>query len=268
MRIARPGISYLNPYVDRTNPTALTYGNSDLDVEKSHNIGLVFNMYTPKLMLNARLTQSFCNNGIEQYSFYKDNLLNTTYDNVGSRSLTSLSLYASWMPFKDTRIFMNGGVSYSDLESKALDATSNGWQYNLMGGIQQTLPAQLKLSLFAITSSKSYTLQGWSSGFNILTGSLTRSFLDDKLNIGIQGTLGLSGGGNIKMESYSKAADFTNHSLINVPISSVSLTVSYTFGNTKKQMKQFQSRVQSDYMEHESNEERLNSNTTNIGSGM
>ena len=70
------------------------------------------------------------------------------------------------------------------------------------------------------------------------------------------------------MESYSKAADFTNHSLINVPISSVSLTVSYTFGNTKKQMKQFQSRVQSDYMEHESNEERLNSNTTNIGSGM
>ena len=268
MRIARPGISYLNPYVDRTNPTALTYGNSDLDVEKSHNIGLVFNMYTPKLMLNARLTQSFCNNGIEQYSFYKDNLLNTTYDNVGSRSLTSLSLYASWMPFKDTRIFMNGGVSYSDLESKALDATSNGWQYNLMGGIQQTLPAQLKLSLFAITSSKSYTLQGWSSGFNILTGSLTRSFLDDKLNIGIQGTLGLSGNGNIKMESYSKAADFTNHMNISVPISSVSLTVSYTFGNTKKQMKQFQSRVQSDYMEHESNEERLNSNTTNIGSGM
>ena len=263
MRIARPGISYLNPYVDRSNPTALTYGNSDLDVEKSHNIGLVFNMYTPKLMLNAKLTQSFCDNGIEQYSFYKDNLLNTTYGNVGSRSLTSLNLYASWMPLKNTRLFMNGGVSYLDLHSDALDASNNGWQYNFMGGIQQTLPAQLKLSLFAITSSKSYTLQGWSSGFNILTGSLTRSFLDDKLNIGVQGTLGLSGGGNIKMETYSRAADFTNHMNINVPISSVSLTVSYTFGNTKKQMKQFQSRVQSDYMEHETNEERLNSNTTN-----
>ena len=267
MRIARPGISYLNPYVDRSNPTALTYGNSDLDVEKSHNIGLVFNMYTPKLMLNAKLTQSFCDNGIEQYSFYKDNLLNTTYGNVGSRSLTSLNLYASWMPLKNTRLFMNGGVSYLDLHSDALDASNNGWQYNFMGGIQQTLPAQLKLSLFAITSSKSYTLQGWSSGFNILTGSLTRSFLDDKLNIGVQGTLGLSGGGNIKMETYSRAADFTNHMNINVPISSVSLTVSYTFGNTKKQMKQFQSRVQSDYMEHETNEERLNSNTTNSSIG-
>ncbi len=267
MRIARPGISYLNPYVDRSNPTALTYGNSDLDVEKSHSIGLVFNMYTPKLMLNAKLTQSFCNNGIEQYSFYKDNLLNTTYGNVGKRSLTSLNLYASWMPLKDTRLFMNSSVSYSDLRSDALDASNNGWQYNFMGGVQQTLPANFKLSLFAITSSKSYMLQGWSSGFNILTGSLSRSFLDDKLNIGIQGTLGLSGGGNIKMETYSRAADFTNHMNINVPISSVSLTVSYTFGNTKKQMKQFQSRVQSDYMEHETNEERLNSNTTNSSIG-
>ena len=269
MRIARPGISYLNPYVDRSNPTALTYGNSDLDVEKSHNIGLVFNMYTPKLMLNAKLTQSFCDNGIEQYSFYKDNLLHTTYGNVGSRSLTSLNLYASWMPLKDTRLFMNGGVSYLDLHSDALDASNNGWQYNFMGGIQQTLPAQLKLSLFAITSSKSYTLQGWSSGFNVLTGSLTRSFLDDKLSIGVQGILGLSKGGDIKMETYSRAADFTNHMNISVPMSSVSLTVSYSFGNTKKQMKQFQSRVQSDYMEHETNEERLNSNTTNsMGGGM
>ena len=36
MRISRPGISYLNPYVDRSNPTALSYGNPDLDVEKAN----------------------------------------------------------------------------------------------------------------------------------------------------------------------------------------------------------------------------------------
>ena len=268
MRIARPGISYLNPYVDRTNPTALVYGNSDLDVEKSHSIGLVFNMYTPKLMLNAKLTQSFCDNGIEQYSFYKDNLLNTTYGNLGHRSLTSLNLYASWMPLTNTRIFMNGGVSYTDLSSDALNTSNNGWQYNLMAGLQQTLPADIKMSLFAITSSKSYTLQGWSSGFNMLTGSLTKSFLNDCLTVGVQGIVGLSKGGCLNIESSSSAADFTNHMKIQVPISQVSLTVSFTFGNTKKQMKQFQSRVQSDYMEHETNEERINSNTTNIGGGM
>lgn len=258
MRISRPGISYLNPYVDRTNPTALTYGNPDLDVEKSHNIGLVYNMYSTKLMVNARLTYSFCDNGIEQFSFYKDNLLNTTYGNTAKRNLTSLSLYGSWMPFKTTRLFMNGSLSYSDLSSEQLGLSNNGWQGNLMAGLQQTLPADFKLSLFAITSTKSYTLQGWSSGFNMLTGSLTKSLLNDKLNIGVQGMLGLSKGGCLEIENFSRGADFTNHMLIRVPMSSVTLTVSYTFGNSKKQQKMFQSRVQSDYMEHQSNEERIN----------
>ena len=263
MRISRPGISYLNPYVDRTNPTALSYGNPDLDVEKSHNIGLVYNMYTPKLMVNAKLTYSFCDNGIEQFSFYKDNLLNTTYGNTAKRNVTTLSLYGSWMPFKTTRLFMNGSLNYSDLRSDQLGLSNNGWQGNLMAGLQQTLPANFKMSLFAITSTKSYTLQGWSSGFNMLTGSITKSFLNDKLNIGVQGMVGLSKGGSLNIESYSCGADFTNHMSIKVPISNVSLTVSYAFGNSKKQQKMFQSRVQSDYMEHQSNEERIN----NAGSG-
>ncbi len=259
MRISRPGISYLNPYVDRTNPTAVTYGNPDLDVEKSHNIGLVYNMYSTKLMVNAKLTYSFCDNGIEQYSFYKDNLLNTTYSNTAKRNITTLSLYGSWMPFKTTRLFMNGSLNYCDLRSDQLGLSNSGWQGNLMAGLQQTLPADFKLSLFAITSTKSYTLQGWTSGFNMLTGSITKSFLNDKLNIGVQGMVGLSKGGNLNIESYSRGADFTNHMQISVPMSNVSLTVSYTFGNSKKQQKLFQSRVQSDYMEHQSNEERINS---------
>lgn len=258
MRISRPGISYLNPYVDRTNPTALTYGNSDLDVEKSHNIGLVYNIYTPKLMVNAKLNQSICNNAIEQYSFYKDNLLNTTYGNIVKRNLTSLNLYASWMPLKNTRLFVNGGVSYSDLRSDELDARNSGWQANAMAGVQQTLPADFRLSLFAITSSKSYTLQGWSSGFNMITGSITKSLFNDKLNIGVQGMIGLNGG-NLKIESYSRSADFTNHMNISVPISNISLNVSFTFGNSKKQQQKiFRSRVENDYMEHQSDEERIN----------
>ena len=163
------------------------------------------------------------------------------------------------MPAKNTRIIMNSALSYSDLRSEGLNVSNNGWQANAMAGIQQTLPADLKLSLFAITSTKSYTLQGWSSGFNLLTGSLTRSFLNDKLTVGVQGILGLSGGGNLKIENYSQAADFTNHTLIKVPISSVSLNVSFTFGNSKKQQKVFQSRVESDYMENQSTDERINS---------
>ena len=58
MRISRPGISQLNPYVNRSIPTSLTYGNPSLAVAKSHNVTLAYNFFTPKLMLNASLSQT------------------------------------------------------------------------------------------------------------------------------------------------------------------------------------------------------------------
>ncbi|MCQ2374672.1 MAG: outer membrane beta-barrel family protein [Salinivirgaceae bacterium] len=37
MRIRRPGIEELNPFIDRSDPFSLSYGNSHLDVEKTNN---------------------------------------------------------------------------------------------------------------------------------------------------------------------------------------------------------------------------------------
>ena len=51
-------------------------------------------------------------------------------------------------------------------------------------------------------------MQGWSTGFNIVTMSLSKTFFDDKLSVGIQALTGLSSGGNIKMDTYSKGKDF------------------------------------------------------------
>ena len=264
MRISRPGISYLNPYVDKTNPIALTYGNPDLDVEKNHNLSLVYNLFTPKLMINLNLHHNFVDNAISQYSFYDDsNLLNTTYGNVVKRHQTGVNGYVNYLLTKDTRVFFNGGVNYTDLRSDALAQNNNGWTANAMVGLQQTLPWDLKLSAFAITSTKSYTLQGWSGGFNLVTASLSKSLLNDKLNLSVSGILGLNGGGKLNIESNSRGKDFISHTNIKVPIYGVTFTVSYTFGNTKVRTKQHVNRVQNDFIEQQSQGEMLNS----VGSG-
>ena len=132
-----------------------------------------------------------------------------------------------------------------------------------MVGLQQTLPWDLKLSAFAITSTKSYTLQGWSGGFNILTATLSKSLLKDKLTIGVQGILGLNKGGKLNIESETRGKDFTSHTNVKVPIYGVALTVSYTFGNSKMTSKQHVNRVQNDFIEQQSQGEMLNS----VGSG-
>ena len=260
MRISRPGISYLNPYVDKSNPIALTYGNPELDVEKNHNLSLVYNLFTPKLMVNLNLHHNFVDNAISQYSFYdSDNLLNTTYGNVVKRHQTGLNGYVNYLMTKDTRLFFNGGLNYTDLRSDALDQKNSGWTFNAMVGLQQTLPWDLKLSAFAITSTKSYTLQGWSGGFKLLPASLTKSLLKDKLSLSVSGLIGLNSGGNINIESYNSGKDFTSHTNVKVPISGVTFTVSYTFGNTKLKTKQHTSRVENDFIEQQSQGEVINS---------
>ena len=264
MRISRPGITYLNPYVDHSDPNSLSYGNTNLDVEKSHNIALVYNLFTPKLMMNVNLHYNYTGNGIEQYSFYDNNLLNTTYGNVVRSHQTGLSAYVNYLFTKDTRLFLNGGLNYIDLRSSALNQSNSGWTANAMVGLQQTLPWNLKLGAFAITSTKSYSLQGWNGGFNLITANLSKSLLKDKLSIGVQGLMGLNKGGNIQIESYSRGQNFTSHNIVKVPIYGVTFTVSYTFGNSKMAARQHQSRVKNDYIEQQSQGEIIN----NAGSGM
>jgi hypothetical protein len=77
------------------------------------------------------------------------------------------------------------------------------------------------------------------------------------------GMTGLGNGGALAINSYSEGKDFTNKMDIKVPMQSISLSVSYTFGNTKKQFQQRRSRVESDYIEHQSSGETINS----VGSG-
>ena len=199
-------------------------------------------------------------NAISQYSFYDaEGLLNTTYGNIVKRHQTGLNGYVNYLMTKNTRIFFNGGLNYTDLRSTALDQSNSGWTANAMVGVQQTLPWDLKLSAFAITSTKSYTLQGWSGGFNLLTASVSKSLLKDKLNLSVSGILGLNGGGKLNIESENRGKDFVSHSNIKVPIYGVTFTVSYTFGNSKIRAKQHTTRVENDFIEQQSQGEVINS---------
>jgi hypothetical protein len=132
-----------------------------------------------------------------------------------------------------------------------------------MAGLQQTLPKKFNLSAFVMTSTKTYTLQGWSGGFNMVTASLSKSLLKDKLNLSVSGTMGLNKGGKLNIESYSRGQNFTSSTNIKVPIYGVTFTVSYTFGNNKMMQKQHVNRVQNDFIEQQSQGEMINS----VGSG-
>ena len=256
MRISRPGISYLNPYVDTTDPTALTYGNTDLEVERGHNVSLVYSAYTPKVMVNATLRYSYTGNGISQYSFYdENNLLNTTYGNIVTSQSAGLNAYMMLNPTNKTRIMVNGGLTYSDISSAQLGQQNSGWAYNLMVGGQQTLPLDIRLSANAIVMGSQVTLQGRTTGMSMAMIGLTKSFLDDRLSFSVNGMLPLAKGFEMSMSSHTEGKGFVSDMSTTIPMRQITFQVSWTFGKQGNYSAKRANRTIQ-------NEDQLNSTTT------
>lgn len=236
LRISRPGITLLNPYVDRSDPTSISYGNTNLDAEEVHNISLVYNLFNPKWVVNLTLRQSICDNGIEQYSFYEGNVLNSTYGNITRNKQTGLNAFVNWNATGKTRFTLNGSVAYVDVRSEQLDLRNHGWQGNIMFGYQQTLPWDIRMSANIMASTKSYNLQGWNSGFQAGMLSLSKSFLKDRLNVTLTGMSPLNFG-RLKFENESAGHDYVSHTVSRISMANFGVSVSYTFGgkvNVKK----------------------------------
>ncbi len=231
MRISRPGISYLNPYVDTSDPTARTYGNPDLDAERGHNVSLVYNLYSPKAMVNATLRYTYAGNGISAYSFYDlDNVMNTTYGNIVQSQNIGLNTFLMLTPTSRTRIMLNGGFGYSDLRSVQLGQQNAGWNYNALLGVQQTLPWDLRLSANFVTSGKQITLQGWSTGMSIGMLGLTKTFLDDRLSLSVNGLVPLARDFKMTMKTHTVGSGFTSDMITRIPMSAVTFQISWSFG--------------------------------------
>lgn len=236
-RISRPSIDVLNPYVNRQNPTAISFGNPDLDVEKVHNIQGSYSYFSSAFTLNASLSYNYQDKGIQQYSFFDNNgVMNTTYGNVATKSTTSFSLFSTWSPTSSTRITFNGSLSYADLSSSVLGYSNNGWQSSLMVNLQQTLPGDIQLSAMYFGNSPSKTLQGKTSGINMHTIGLSRNFLDDRLTISVNAVSPFSK--NMTMKTTTSGHDFTNVSTINIPMRSFSATISWRIGKLKPRQNQ------------------------------
>ena len=189
MRINRPSIWYLNPFRDTSNPNMVKYGNPDLETEKAHMLGLTYSTFSAKFSANIGLNYMFTNNGIEGYSFMKDGILEQTYRNAGKKQITRMSVWMNWNPGRTTRLSVNLDGSYSDFKSDQLNTRNSGFAGNFFANAQQTLPWDLRLSIYGGGSTKSVSLQGEGSSYNYYGVSLSKSFLKEKrLNVSINGS--------------------------------------------------------------------------------
>lgn len=197
MRIYRPGIWALNPYLNDADPSSsyISRGNPELDSEKSHAFNLSYSNFIQKFNVNISARYSFTNNSIENVTRLmpdteieglknptgKD-VLYSTYANIGKTRYASVNGYVNWNATSRTRIYMNMSGNYSYLEGGE-GMRNDGWSLFAYGGAQHTLPHDWRISMNVFGQTPWIMLQGKGSSFFDYGVSVNKSFLNKRLTL-------------------------------------------------------------------------------------
>lgn len=188
MRIERPSIDYINPYVNYSDPYNLKEGNPLLVPEKTHNVELGYSTFFGNTSLNWSAFYRHTGNAIENITYVDEaNVSHTSYANIAKNNTIGLDFFGSTTILKNWMINLNGAAYYMMLKSSALDIKNNGWQYS--GNIYTSYKLTEKFSLagFAMYSGNQIQLQGKTDGWYYYFLGVQYKVLKDK------GTIGLSG---------------------------------------------------------------------------
>lgn len=256
MRIYRPGIHFLNPYINDIDPANISQGNSNLNSEKNHAFTFGFNLNTSKFSLNLNARASFVSNSIEEVTTLVNDrdiaglknptgkeVLYSTYQNIGKIKTMGLGAYVNWNIFSSTRFYSNLWGSYNDL-SDGMTLRNHGWFGYTFSGLEQTLPKDWTITLDFYGNTPGVSLQGKSPSYMEYGITVGKAFLDKRLKVTFYA-------GNVfnkynEESSVTESLNFRKTSWSKEPLRRFFLSVSYRFGSLKASVKKAERTISND----------------------
>lgn len=245
MRISRPGIWYLNPFVNDVDPNNISYGNPNLDATQSHSLSVNYGLFSQKFNFNTTLNYDFSRNAISSYSFVKNGVTNNTYANIGKNQNVGLNIYASWTPVEFLRANLNSSISYTDIQSTTnAELRNSGFSGMAFGGLTFTLPKDFRIVANGGLFMNRVQLQTTQSQVYFYSVSALKSFLNKKLDINI--SISNPFNENLVFKSTTKGNGFMQKSTNYFPMRELRLSVTYRFGDLKSSIKKVQRTITND----------------------
>lgn len=255
MRISRPGIQVLNPYVNDQNPNNITYGNPGLEAEQQHNFNINYGSFSRKLNFNATLSYSFTKNAVANYSFiervydetlgFEKAITHTTYGNIGRNHTLGADLFLSWTPSEMIRTYINGGVNYTDIQSTENHGLRNdGFAGRGFGGVTFSFPHNFRVGVNGGIFTSHVQLQTSQSPFYHYSVNILKSIIDKKMDISFSVQNLLSK--NREFSSTTTGDGFVQKSKMLNPMRNFKLSITYRFGDLKSSMKKVQRSITND----------------------
>jgi len=188
MRIERPSIEYINPYINYSDPFNIKQGNPNLVPEKTHNVELTYSTFFNNTNLNFSAFYRHTGNGIENVTSVDTlNVSHTNYANISKNNTLGLDLFGSTTLFKNWMINLNGSIYYMMLKSPSLNIKNDGWQYSASMYTSYKLSEKFSIAGFAMYSGNQIQLQGKQDGWYYYFLGLQMEILKGKGSINLSG---------------------------------------------------------------------------------
>lgn len=189
-RLQRPGIQFLNPNVNMSNPQNITQGNPSLDPELTDQVEVGTGFFKNSLYVNVTGFARFTNNSIESIRESMENgVIRTTFGNIGEKRNYGLNLYGNITLFKVWQI--GGGVDgyYASLNNNSADVSkrSSNSGYVFSGRFRTGLNFKNGWGFQGggFMRGKEVQLQGTSMGFRMYDLGVKKDFKNKRGSIGL-----------------------------------------------------------------------------------
>lgn len=234
-RINRPRGQQLNSYVDRTDPTNVTYGNPWLMPEFSNNVELNYLKTWDLHTLSAGLYYSYTENVIQRVSKLNEaGVMENTYENINYSHNAGVELIAKNRLFKNYLDLTTSitGYYYCLGENKEYNIARNeNFSWNARINANVKILSNLSAQVTAYYNAPRLVAQGTVDHRYGLNAGIKASFLNKALSVNFTVNDILNSRSNSLRTNYSD--NFYQESANTSVGRSYRLSLSYNFGNMR-----------------------------------
>jgi ferric enterobactin receptor len=230
-RIQRPGLNFLNPFVNAADPRNISFGNPFLAPELTHNSEVTYGAFNKVVAFTGSVYNRYTTNAIQNVFLVDTNGITLgTFENVGTTNANGFNVFGQLTVMKKLvlRGSINTNYTISRGELNGISISNGGIQYNAYINGTYDFGNGLVGEAFLMYNAPRITLQGTIPSFSMTNFAVKKELFKKKGSIGFVVTNPISG--RFIFETNLRGETFSQRSTVAIPFRGFGLNFSYRFG--------------------------------------
>jgi hypothetical protein len=186
-KIRRPGLYFLNGFLNQTDPFNITIGNPKLKAEHFHSLEVGYNTFYKKTFVSLLFYNTIGTRSIQRFTRF-DSLLNTSttqFFNNGTSIFSIIYTSAGVQLLKNWRLNATLGLGFQQLAAEGINRPNNSLYYTISGHSIFNLPKNFSLQANCFFNAPTLLPQGWMTGTNLLSMGINKMLPKNKGSISL-----------------------------------------------------------------------------------